>query len=451
MPTDAEVLNTKWVFASKPLEEKIEDRYKARLVVRGFAQKESFNYDEIYSPVAKMTTIRTILSVGNQKKYYFEQMDVKNAFLNGRLEEDIYIYPPEGVDCKEGNILKLNKALYGLRQASKCWNEEINGFLFEMEFRRSESDYCLYTKKVGNDYIYLLLYVDDICLAGADLEYLKTCKKELMEKFQMTDKGSLKNFLGLEIYYNKDEGILTISQKRYVEGIFRRFNFDNCNSVATPIDPKLRIEINKEDKESKPVQELVGCLMYLMLGSRPDLSFAVNYFSRFQDRNSDEVWIHLKKVLRYLKGTADMNLKYTRNEQESALCVYVDSDWATDTSDRKSVSGYLIKIFGNIVAWVTRKQNCVALSSTEAELVAMCSAVQDSLWFKRLLDDINIKVNNFIVYEDNQGCIALVKNPENNKRVKHIDIKYNFVNEHLKNGTLTIEYIIGGHVDKRAE
>lgn len=136
-----------------------------------------------------------------------------------------------------------------------------------------------------------------------------------------------------------------------------------------------------------------------------------------------------------------MKLKYTRNEQESALCVYVDSDWATDTSDRKSVSGYLIKIFGNIVAWVTRKQNCVALSSTEAELVAMCSAVQDSLWFKRLLDDINIKVNNFIVYEDNQGCIALVKNPGNNKRVKHIDIKYNFVNEHLKNGTLTIEYI----------
>lgn len=442
IPNKAEILTTKWVFAAKPFENTIEDRFKARLVVRGFAQKDSFNYDEIYAPVTKMTTIRTLLSIGNQRNYIFQQLDVKNAFLNGHLREEVYVYPPDGVYCKEGYILKLNKSLYGLKQAAKCWNEEINKCLIDLGFRRSENDYCLYIKEVEKEFVYLLIYVDDICLIGPDSEYIEECKKQLMKRFQMKDKGNLKHFLGLEIDYNREKGILKISQKTYIEGILKRFGFENCNSVSTPIDPKLRINnIEGGPGENKPVRELVGCLMYLMLGSRPDISYTINFFSRFQDKYSNEVWTHLKRVLRYLKGTVDMELTYTRNMETEILSCYVDSDWATDVKDRKSVSGYFIKIFGNTIAWVTRKQNCVALSSTEAELVALCSAVQDSLWFKKLLNDMNIFLKSFKVYEDNQGCIALIKNPENNKRVKHIDLKYNFVCEHLKDGVICLEYL----------
>lgn len=448
IPEKAEILDTKWVFASKPYEEKIEDRYKARLVVRGCAQRKTFNYDEIYAPVTKMTTIRTLLSIGNQMNYYFHQMDVRNAFLNGHLKENIYIYPPVGVHCKEGDVLKLNKSLYGLKQAAKCWNEKINKVLLDMGFKRSENDYCLYMKEMKGEYMYLLLYVDDICLSGPNLENLKECKERLMKEFQMKDKGDLRFFLGLEIDYKKEEGILKIGQKKYVEGILRRFKFVNCHSVSTPIDPKLRINLierNEENMEEKPVRELIGCLMYLMLGSRPDISFGVNYLSRYQDRNRKEVWVSLKRLLRYLKGTTNMQLVYKRNKIEKhILSCYVDADWATDINDRKSVSGYLIKIFGNVVSWITRKQHCVAMSSTEAELIALCSAVQDTLWYKKLLNDMNLNVVSFIVYEDNQGCISLIKNPENNRRIKHIDLKFNFVCENLKRGNMFIQYINSG-------
>lgn len=437
MPGKAEILDTRWVFAAKPLETNPQDRYKARLVVRGFEQRLSYNYDEIYSPVAKLTTIRTLLSMGNQKGYYFQQLDVKNAFLNGKLKEDIYIYPPLGEHCKPGCVLKLNKSLYGLKQAPKCWNDEINGLLSSLGFRRSENDYCLYVK--GN--VYLLLYVDDIILAGPKLDCLEKCKLALLNGFKMKDKGELRYFLGLEIQYDRINGILTINQRRYLQGILKRFRFENSRSCGIPIDPNLKIATVDGQNSGKPVKELIGCLMYLMLGSRPDLSFAVNFFSRFQDKNSDDVWTHMKRLLRYLKGTINMKLEYKRKPGGNPLTCYVDSDWAGDMTDRKSISGFVVKVFGNTVAWVTRKQKCIALSSTEAELIAMCAATQEVLWYKKVLCDMNIECKIISMYEDNQGCISIAKNPENNRRVKHIDVKYRFISECIKDKILKIEYI----------
>lgn len=186
---------------------------------------------------------------------------------------------------------------------------------------------------------------------------------------------------------------------------------------------------------------MIGCLMYLMLGTRPDISFSVNYFSRFQDKNSDEVWIGLKRLLRYLKGTKSVNLVFSRNSDTLPIICYVDSDWGGDLSDRKSVTGFLIKIFGNTITWITRKQNCVALSSSEAELIALCTAVCDCLFFKRLLFDMGLLVSWFKVFEDNQGCISLIRNPENNKRIKHVDLKYNFVCDILNQKMMKLEYV----------
>ncbi|KAK9701999.1 Reverse transcriptase (RNA-dependent DNA polymerase) [Popillia japonica] len=261
--------------------------------------------------------------------------------------------------------------------------------------------------------MYLLLYVDDIILSGPDLAEIDRCKKELMNKFEIKDKGSFKNFLGLEIDYGREKGILKINQERYLKGILKRFNFENCKSCNTPIDPRLKIKIS-EDKEcqNKPVRQLIGCLMYLMLGSRPDISFTVNYYSRFQDKNSEEVWMCLKRLLRYLKGTAEMKVIYQRKETDLPLVCYVDSDWASDLTDRISVTG-----------------------------------VQDCLWYKKMLYDMNVHVLNFKGFEDNQGCIALVKNPENNKRVKHIDIKFNFVLENMSKNSMMLEYITWKHID----
>lgn len=442
-PENAEVLSTRWVFAMKPYEEKIQDKYKARLVVRGFAQKESFQYDQIYSPVARMSTIRTLLSVGTQNMYHFEQLDVKTAFLNGDLEENVYIYPPEGVKCGDGYVLKLKKSLYGLKQSSKCWNNKINESLMKLGFNRSEADYCLYIKNMENENIlYLLLYVDDIILSGPDLTIINECKRELMEQFEIKDKGELRNFLGLEIKYDRENAIMKISQERYIAAILKRFNFENCNSCITPIDPRLKITATEESEiEKKPTKQLIGCLMYLMLGSRPDISFSINYYSRFQEINSNEVWNGLKRLLRYIKGTSHMGLKFKRSEDMQPITCYVDSDWAGDVYDRKSITGYIVQIFGNSVVWVTKRQNCVALSSTEAELIALCSATCECLFIKKLLNDMHIDVSRFRVLEDNQGCIALIRNPESNKRVKHIDLKFKFVCDAVTNKVMLLEFI----------
>ena len=212
--------------------------------MRGFEQKESFNYDEIYSPVAKMSTIRTLLSVGNQYKYYFKQLDVKTAFLNGDLKENVYIYPAEGFKCNKEKVLKLKKSIYGLRQASKCWNDKINSFLLKYGFKRSGVDSCMYTKMVQGSTIHLLLYVEDIILVGPNLTHIEDCKVKLSKEFEMKDLGDLKYFLGLEINYDRDNGSLRINQNRYLREILKRFNFENCQPCDIPVDPKLRLELD---------------------------------------------------------------------------------------------------------------------------------------------------------------------------------------------------------------
>lgn len=438
---DKKVLDTKWVFTYKNLESNIDERYKARLCVRGFAQEKDIDYSDIYSPVASMNTIRTFLVVGNQFNYYFEQLDVKTAFLNAPLVEDVFIYPPKGVACESGKVFKLNKSLYGLKQSSKCWNDEINIYLLKLGFMRSINDFCMYSLHHDRGNVYLLIYVDDIVISGPNIDLINEVKNKLMTKFKMKDKGNLKYFLGLEIDYNREQGIMKISQSNYIESVLKRFNMYDCKTSNTPIDPKLKLNIcnNRNLVTKKPFREMVGCLMYLMLGSRPDICFTVNYFSRFQDKATDETWNHLKRVLRYLKGTKDIGLKFRRGENTDLLC-YVDADWGGDQNDRKSVTGFLFKVFGNSVIWVTRKQSCVSLSTAEAELVALCAAVCEGLWLKKLLKDFDIKFKNMIFFEDNQSCIALAQNPANNKRVKHIDLKYNFVHENIKTGNINIKY-----------
>lgn len=323
-----------------------------------------------------MVTIRTLLSIGNQFGYYFRQLDVKTAFLNGDLREDVYVYPPEGMNCDKGCVFKLMKSPYGLKQSSKCWNNRINDFLLKSGFKRSENNYCLYSRVHGKDMVYLILYVDDIILMGPNLSHIELCKEMLTDEFDIKDKGELKNFLGLEISYDRDKGILKLNQKRYILSILRKFTFEG----VTPIEPRLKFnKSDKGDEVKKPTKELIGCLLYLMLGSRLDLSFAINLFSRYQDEFAGEIWIHLKRVLRYLKGTIELTLNFTRKYKESPLVCYVDSDWGSDVNNRRSVSGYAIKVFGNTVSWITRKQNSVGLSTAEAEFVALCNSVVDVL------------------------------------------------------------------------
>lgn len=320
------ILDSKWVFALKEHEEDEQNRYKARLVARGFAQPKEFDYDEIYSPVAKVTTLKTLLAVGNERSFHFEQLDVKSAFLNGELKDSVYLKPPEGDNVKPNYVYKLKKALYGLKEAAKCWNNSFNDFMKECCFERSENDSCLYWKRKGNEIVYLLLYVDDIIIASERENMLREIKEKLMKRFKMKDKGKLRYFLGLEITHNRGDKVIQINQKKYIEKLLKRFNFENCKSSDIPIEPKLVLVPcdNQEQTTEKPYRQLIGCLTYLMMNTRPDICYALHYFSKFQNSATDEIWKHLTRILRYIKGTINYALTF-RAGGNQGLEAYADA------------------------------------------------------------------------------------------------------------------------------
>lgn len=443
-PKNVKLLESKWVFRTKRDELRNVIKHKARLVAKGFMQKEGFDYEETYAPVARLNTVRTLLAVANTKNLKIEQMDVKSAFLHGTSEEDIYMKVPEGFNYGEGKVLKLCKSLYGLKQGPYCWNKKFNEFALKTDFKRSNYDACLYVKQSCETctYEYMLLYVDDIIIASNSNDEIFALKEALRKNFKMQDLGQIKLFLGINIKVT-DDG-LYLDQTHYIKNILRKFEMYNCKGQKTPMESG-PIDMNScadEDDFNKntTILKLIGCLMYLMLCTRQDLSFVLNVCSRHQDKPRSKLWKTLKRVLRYLKETLNYSLFYRKSDCNEILTVYSDSDWAGDLQDRKSTSGYVFQIFGCTVDWCTKRQSTVALSSTKAEYVALTEAAKEGLWLNDLLSDFGFEKSIFTVYEDNQSCIKLVKRFEH-KRLKHVDIKYNFIKDIVHKKLLNIEYV----------
>jgi len=284
-------------------------------VARGFLQKYGVDFSDTYAPVAKLTTVRAILALINEKSSCAHQMDVKTAFLNGYLNEEIYMVLPNGFKNNKDTqmVCKLNKSIYGLKQAGKCWNEIFHTYITKLGFKRSDNDYCLYSQSDTDEVLsYLILYVDDILIISKHLHEVNKIKDNLMKEFEITDGGELNFFLGIHIERNHDT--LKIDQIQYLKGVFKKFNMEDCHPISIPIEHKLNLTCNKNDKIcDKPYKQLIGCLMYAMLGTRPDLCHVVSYFSRYQCHPTEQHWIHLKRVLRYIKGSLDHKLCYKKN------------------------------------------------------------------------------------------------------------------------------------------
>lgn len=433
------LINSRWIFKQKP-EPNDEVRFKARLVAKGFMQKPGIDYSDTYSPVAKLSTIRMLLAVGIQKGFQFCHLDVRTAFLNGCLEERVFMKAPEGIQVPEGHVLKLNRSLYGLKQSPRCWNKLFNDFIVTLNFQRSTADYCLYTRVIDDSITYLVLYVDDMLICSNDEQTMKYIQDALATEFEMKNLGSVRNFMGLNIEIEYEKGILTIDQSHYIRKILERFDMSQCNPASTPIEQHLKLERgNPEDVTSNPYRELIGSLMYVMLGSRPDICYAIGYLSRFQDCSNDTHFAHLKRVLRYLKGTINWKLSYERRD-EVPLRGFVDADFGNDINGRKSTSGLLFQVYGNTMLWTSKKQDLVTISTSEAEYVAASLATCDAIFLTKIMNDLHIDPHLPVpIHEDNAGCIFIAKNPET-KRSKHIDVKYHFIRECVE--TKKIELIM---------
>ncbi|KAL5742312.1 hypothetical protein ACOSP7_029044 [Xanthoceras sorbifolium] len=450
LPPGKKALHNKWVFRIKE-EHNGNKRYKARMVVKGFQQKEGIDYNEIFSPVVKLTTIRLVLKIVAAENLHLEQLDVKTAFLHGDLEEEIYMRQPEGFKeaGKENLVCRLKKSLYGLKQAPRQWYKKFDSFMSSSGFTRCQADHCCYIKRFDNSFIILLLYVDDMLVAGSDMQEIMNLKRELSKQFAMKDLGAAKQILGMRIKRDTKSGTLLLSQAEYIKKVLSRFNMQDAKPVSTPLGIHFRLSKEQSPKTEEerthmakvPYASAIGSLMYAMVCTRPDIAQAVGAVSRYMNNPGKIHWEAVKWILRYLRGTTNKTLCFKGGD--TTLTGYVDADLAGNVDIRKSTTGYVYTLGGTAVSWVSQLQKIVALSTTEAEYVAVTEASKEMVWLQSFLGELGKKQEDNVLYCDSQSAIHLAKNPSFHSRTKHIQLRYHFIRSLLEDGILKLEKISG--------
>lgn len=443
LPTGKKPVGCKWVYTVKYRADGSIERYKARLVAKGYTQTYGIDYQETFAPVAKMNTVRVLLSLAANYNWDLQQFDVKNAFLHGELEEEIYMDVPPGYDnnLAAQTVCKLKKALYGLKQSPRAWFGRFAKVMITMGYRQSQGDHTLFIKHSSSGRLTaLLVYVDDIIVTGNDDKERQVLNQCLAEEFEIKALGRLKYFLGIEVAHSK-QGIF-ISQQKYVTDLLKETGKTACKPASTPIDPNLRLGEAENDAtvDKEMYQRLVGRLIYLS-HTRPDIAYAVSVISQFMHSPKEAHLQVAYRVLQYLKGTPGKGILFKRNGG-LVLEAYTDADYAGSIIDRRSTSGYCTFLGGNLVTWRSKKQNVVARSSAEAEFRAMAQGVCELLWLKIVLEDLKIKWDGPMrLYCDNKSAISIAHNPVQHDRTKHIEIDRHFIKEKLDSGLICTPYV----------
>jgi hypothetical protein len=445
LPTGQRAIGTKWVFKIKRNADGSINKYKARLVAKGCKQKYGIDYTETFAPVVKYVTLRMVIALAKLLGWPVDQLDVVTAFLYGEMKELVFILIPEGMEVDpEFDCLELLKSIYGLKQASRVWNETFDEYVRSIDFQVSKFDPCMYIKVVDGHCVLLLVYVDDVIVTGSSVDLIAEVKRQLKQRFEMTDSGACKFVLGIELIEHEDGGV-TLCQRRYIDDILKRFGMEDCKAVSSPVDisTKLVQAENQAPAVDVPYREAVGALMHLMCATRPDIAFAVGMVARFMEVPQDVHWTAVKRIFRYLQGTKSHGIRF-KSSGDLDFKYFSDADWAGDVADRKSTSGYVFKLAGGPISWGSKKQSSVSLSTSEAEYIALSLAIQEGKWVHRLLCEIlvaaGVEAPKLVIFEDNQSCTKMTKNPVNHGRAKHIDIKYHHIRDEVKSGEVEVEY-----------
>lgn len=450
------VIGTKWVFKKKKDEYGNVKKYKARLVAKGFHQRKDIDYHETFAPVLRTKSLRLILALSTLRPHtQLTQIDVKTAFLNADVTEDVYVEVPEGIDAPDGHVLKLRKALYGIKQAPHAWNKHIDAFFKSLGFTACVKDTCIYILKIersnGIYHIIIGLFVDDMIIM-CDKEVANewdAMKQRLMKQYEMTDLGTVNHILGLHVKQSNNNQTLTIDQQTYVLNKMTEFGMQDCKPVDTPSTlVKLQQEGSADaSHDITAYRELVGSLMYAAAATRPDIMHSTNICTRFMRAPQKPHLVAAKRVLRYLNGTTNEGLIYTTTtastgRQAMSIVAYCDADWGGDLDDRKSTTGYCVFVNNNLISWNTKKQATVALSSAEAELMSVSDVVKEIMWLRFILKELGYTVvKPTIVHCDNKSAIQIARNDTHHDRTKHIDIRYHFIHDSINNKIITLQWI----------
>ncbi|GJZ16444.1 putative ribonuclease H-like domain-containing protein [Tanacetum coccineum] len=405
------------------------DSYRFALWEEGNWQEERIDYDEVFAPVARIEAIRIFLAFASYMGFIIYQIDVKSAFLYGKINEEVYVSQPPGfIDPKfPKKVYKVVKALYGLHQAPKNWYATFSTFLLRNGYRRGTIDQTLFIKKDKHDIILVQVYVYDIIFGSTKRSWCEEFEALMKSRFQMSSMGELTFFLGLQVK-QKEDGIF-ISQDKYVAEILKKFDFISVKTASTPIETQKPLVKDEEasDVDVHLYRSMIGSLMYFT-ASRPDIMFAVCACSRFQVNPKTSYLSVVKRIFRYLKGKPKLGLWCPRVSSFD-LEAYSDSDYTGANLDRKSTIGSCQFLGRRLISWQCKKQTIMAISTTEAEYVAAANCCGQVLWIQNQMLDYGFNFMNTKIYIDNESTIFIVKNPFFYSKTKHIAIRHHFIRD----------------------
>jgi hypothetical protein len=482
LPINVIPLSVKWVFKKKYKADGTLDKFRARLVARGFEQRYGCDYTETFAPVARLDTIRTLLALATINGWHIRISDVETAYLNGIVQEEIWIEQPFPFINKEypGHACRLNKAIYGLKQAGAAWNATLDNFLIQSGYQRSPRDYCLYQKQIEKNTIFLLVYVDDLVYISASLDFIHNEHDALHKQFPSTELEEISSLLGMSVYYNREQQIMHMSAPHRVDTILRRHQMHECAPVDNPADPNQLNKLSKKDAPANeqdqqtmkeiPYRGIIGALNYLAHSCRPDISMATNRLARYLANPGIAHWQAAKRVLRYLSKTPMYGITYNSGTMQS-LHAFSDSDHAGDPDDRHSTIGYVVMFAGGPVAWRSTKNTRLAHSTLEAEYFAASECLRELKGITHIIKEANEPYANdnvhyhikeiseiipdlariginapIIIYEDNAGAIAVAENPKNYSRTKHWELDMFYLRIQISTGAIKLQYCPTGEM-----
>ena len=454
---DVNVIPVKWVYKIKTDENGAVTEYKARITPKGFKQRHGVDYFEVFAHTGKYKSLRVLLSLAATYDLELNQLDVPSAFVRAELEEDVYMEMPRGFEV-DGMVCKLQKSLYGLKQSPRNWYLLVSVFIKdEMGFNACVSDPCLFFRQSRTGKLMLLfLFVDD--MQGAydqeDSDEWSEAKTKLKQRFDVKDLGESVWMLGMRITRDRSKRLIKLDQELYITKMLEKYDLVQCKVAMTPAEQNNGAQEDDADGGGKSVellkyQELVGSLLYAAISTRPDIAYAVGRLTRHMQAPLQRHWKAAQRVLRYLAGSRQEGLWFGRMNRQSfnqgryaEVHAYSDSDWGSDKSDRKSVTGWIAYVNGDPVSWASKKQSTVAQSSCEAELYAASAATNELLWLRSLLSELGIASRTpSILRVDNQGAIEVAKHGVKSDRTKHVDIKYHHITDVIEKGLIKIEWV----------
>ncbi|SGY49759.1 BQ5605_C001g00813 [Microbotryum silenes-dioicae] len=442
LPSGARALGSKWVFTRKENAQGEVTRYKARLVAQGFAQRPGIDYNETFAPVARPSTMLSLVGTAAAQGLFLEQFDFDSAFLNGTMTEMVYMKYPKGWDRPQtGQALRLVKSMYGTKQAPREWNAAVNSLMVERGYKRSDADSCLYVKRVDEKFIYITLYVDDGMVASNDQEFLDSEIEAFNKVYKLKRLGPVKLFLGLE--FERTSDYIFVHQSKYIRDLVAMYGGGSVSKhpVKVPMEPRSDVEHSTDPFDDVALyQSAVGALQYAAHRARPDIVTSVRAAASKVSAPTQVDWIAVKRIIRCLQGTVDWGLKFNHGGS-TVFELYSDASWGDDMSTGKSIGAFVSILAGAAISWQSKQQSMVATSTTEAEILAASAAAKEAMWLRRLAADLELEQPKAtLIWEDNQAVIAIALNPAHHGRTKHYNVHHFYIRERVTAGDIRIKY-----------